>query len=44
MDQNKALVVFEDKNIRRIWYNEEWFYSVVDVIAVLTESPTPRQY
>ena len=42
-NQNK-LTVFEDKNIRRTWHQEEWFYSVVDIIAVLTNSPTPRQY
>jgi prophage antirepressor-like protein len=41
--QNK-LAVFQDKNIRRIWHEEEWFYSVVDIIEVLTDSPTPRQY
>ena len=41
--QNK-LIVFQDKNIRRIWHEEEWFYSVVDIIEVLSESPTPRQY
>ncbi len=39
-----ALVVFEGKNIRRIWYNKEWYFSVVDVIEALTNSPTPRQY
>ena len=37
-DKNNALVVFEDKNIRRIWYDNEWYFSVVDVIAVLTDS------
>ena len=42
-NQNK-LIVFQDKNIRRTWHQEEWFYSVVDIIAVLTNSPTPRQY
>ncbi len=42
-NQNK-LVVFESKNIRRIWNDEEWFYSVVDIIEVLTDSPKPRQY
>jgi DNA-damage-inducible protein D len=41
--QNK-LIVFQNKNIRRIWNDEEWFYSVVDIIEVLTDSPTPRQY
>ena len=41
---NKALVVFQDKKIRRRWHNEEWFYSIVDIVEVLTDSPTPRQY
>lgn len=40
----KSLVVFQDKKIRRIWHNEEWCFSVVDVVEVLTDSPTPRQY
>ncbi|MCK5177265.1 MAG: Bro-N domain-containing protein [Candidatus Aenigmarchaeota archaeon] len=44
MESNNALIVFEDKKIRRIWHNEEWYFSVVDVIEVLTDSPTPRQY
>jgi prophage antirepressor-like protein len=44
MEQNKSLVVFEDKTIRRIWYKEEWYFSVVDVIQVLTESTNPRNY
>src|SRR3989338_3408623 len=41
MDKEKALVVFRDKNIRRLWYNGEWFYSVVDIVAVLTEQEDP---
>jgi DNA-damage-inducible protein D len=41
---DKALVAFQDKKIRRIWHNNEWFFSVVDVVAALTDSPTPRQY
>ncbi len=41
--QNK-LIVFQDKNIRRIWHEEEWFYSVVDIIEVLTDSKNPRDY
>ena len=44
MDKDKALVAFQDKKIRRIWYNQEWFYSVIGIVEVLTDSPTPRQY
>ncbi len=44
MDANNALVVFQGKNIRRIWHNNEWYFSVVDVVAALVDSPTPRQY
>ncbi|MFH1917333.1 MAG: hypothetical protein ABIJ21_08790 [Nanoarchaeota archaeon] len=37
MESERALIVFQGKNIRRIWYTEEWFFSVVDIIAILTE-------
>lgn len=39
-----ALCVFEHKKIRRIWHNEEWFFSVIDVVQVLTDSNNPRNY
>lgn len=42
--ENKKLAIFQDKQIRRIWHENEWFYSVVDIIEVLTESAKPRQY
>ena len=44
MEEKNKLVVFQDKNIRRIWYNEEWYFSVVDVVAVLTESIDAKDY
>ncbi|MBI2545702.1 Bro-N domain-containing protein [Candidatus Woesearchaeota archaeon] len=44
MDKDKAMVAFQDKRIRRIWHNDEWHFSVVDIIQALTDSPSPRQY
>ena len=41
---DKALVVFQGKNIRRVWHNNEWFFSAVDVIEVLTESADAKDY
>ena len=43
MESNRVSI-FENKPIRKIWHNEEWFVSVVDVIEVLTDSPIPRNY
>ena len=49
MDNNKIETIsnlFEDKEIRSIWDSEkeEYFFSVVDVISALTDSPKPRKY
>ena len=35
---------FEGKEIRKVWHNEQWYFSVVDVIEILTGSPTPSKY
>ena len=47
MKQNKSkLAIFEGRNIRRKWdeKTETWYFSVVDIIAVLTESTNPTDY
>ncbi len=44
MEQNKALVVFQDQKIRRTWFNDEWWFSVVDIIEALTGSDRARKY
>lgn len=36
-EAQKGLIVFQGKQFRRLWYNDEWYYSVIDVIAFLTE-------
>lgn len=38
------LVVFQEHNIRRTWHNQEWWFSVVDVCGVLTDSTDPGAY
>lgn len=46
MTQSEAIKVFEQSTIRSLWDDEaeKWFFSIVDVVAVLTESPNPRKY
>lgn len=49
MEQNENIQLFEDRRIRTAWdeANEEWYFSVVDVVGVLTDSPdynTGRKY
>ena len=38
------LVVFEDKKIRRIFHKDEWHFSIIDIVEVLTESSNTRRY
>ena len=39
-----GLSVFEGKGIRKTWHNEEWWFSVVDIVGALTQSEDPRNY
>lgn len=46
MAQKQALQLFNDRQIRTAWDDKEekWYFSIVDVVAVLTESQEPRKY
>lgn len=46
MNKNNEIKLFDQKQVRSIWNadQEKWYMSIVDVIAVLTESPNPRKY
>ncbi|MFH1606594.1 MAG: BRO family protein [Nanoarchaeota archaeon] len=41
-----AIKLFEDKKIRTEWdsKSEKWYFSIIDIVAILTESPNPRKY
>ena len=46
MKRENDIKVFEDKKVRTLWNveQEKWYLSIVDVIAILTDSPNPRKY
>ena len=46
MSQKEAIKIFEEKKVRTLWDDEQekWYFSIVDVCAVLTDSPNPRNY
>ena len=46
MTQQNTIKIFEERKVRTLWDSdkEEWYFSIVDVIAVLTDSPNPRKY
>ena len=44
MNTSNAMVVFQGKNIRRTWHNNEWWFVVEDIVSILTGSIDPKQY
>lgn len=43
-NNDKGLVILKGKNIRRIEYNGEWYFSIIDIIDALTETKNARRY
>ena len=42
--KDNEMTPFEGNEIRKVWYDEQWYFSVVDVIGILTDSEKPSQY
>lgn len=43
-NQNNKIAIFENKQIRKTWHKDQWYFSIVDVIYALTNSPNPTDY
>ena len=46
MEKKNEIKLFESQKVRTLWdeKSEKWFFSIVDVVGVLTDSPNPRKY
>ena len=46
MVKQNTIKVFEEKSVRTVWDSDKrgWYFSIVDVVEVLTDSPNPRKY
>jgi prophage antirepressor-like protein len=44
MKKSKKIVVFEGKQIRKVIHNNEWWFSIIDIIGILTGSDRARKY
>jgi DNA-damage-inducible protein D len=48
MAENKkaatSVALFQEKTVRRVWYQDRWYFSIIDVIEILTDSERPRKY
>ena len=45
-DKTSSIVLFEQKEVRRVWDEkaDQWFFSIIDIIEVLTGSTIPKRY
>ena len=44
IEQQNKIVLFQSRQIRRIWHKEQWYFSLVDIVGVLTDSANPTDY
>ncbi len=45
-DKTSSIILFEQKEVRRVWDEkaDQWFFSIIDIIDILTGTPRPRKY
>ena len=44
MEENRGIALFQAKEVRKIWYNNEWYFSVVDMVGILADTPDASDY
>src|SRR3989339_535003 len=46
MKKSNSIILFKQKQVRRTWNEKKelWYFSIIDVVAILTDSPRPRKY
>lgn len=44
MENQNSIVPFESREIRKTWHDEQWYFSIIDIIHSLTDSPNPQVY
>jgi DNA-damage-inducible protein D len=44
MENQNSIVPFESQEIRKTWHDEQWYFSIIDIIGILTDSPHPSRY
>lgn len=44
INYKKSIAIFENEPVRRVWYDEQWYFAIVDVVQILTNSNDVKQY
>ena len=44
METSSEIALFEKRRVRRVWHKKEWWFSIIDVIEILTDTDRPRKY
>ena len=44
MEQKQAIILFQEKKVRRTWHDEQWYFVVTDIVQILTDSSNPTDY